>query len=131
MTTTAIKYVAAIVVAFFALYGAYRHGVTTERTKCELAAETIRADAAEAQRKALQDYADRTAKDIERARDDERARISDEAQRKADYDKITKQVDDYVQTRPGLRGCGLDADGLRIWNNANRGIADAAATADD
>ena len=41
------------------------------------------------------------------------------------YRTITKEVNHYVDTHPDSRGCGLDADGLRIWRAANAG--DAAA----
>ena len=34
---------------------------------------------------------------------------------------VTKTVIKYVKTKPELTACGLDADGLRIWNAANAG----------
>lgn len=34
---------------------------------------------------------------------------------------VTKTVIKYVKAKPELAKCGLDADGLRIWNAANAG----------
>lgn len=39
------------------------------------------------------------------------------------HDVVTKTVIKYVQTHPIAATCGLDADGLRIWNAANSGTA--------
>lgn len=36
---------------------------------------------------------------------------------------ITKEVTRYVQTNPNAGACSLDPDGLRLWNQANRGPA--------
>ena len=45
------------------------------------------------------------------------------------YRTITQQVVKYVQTHPSAAGCGLDADGLRIWNAANAAISASAPVA--
>lgn len=45
------------------------------------------------------------------------------------YIPIEKEVIRYVQTPVAAREC-LDADGMRIWTAANRGVADAGDAAD-
>lgn len=37
------------------------------------------------------------------------------------YRTITSEVKRYVDTHPDVARCGLDADGLRLWNAANAG----------
>lgn len=44
-----------------------------------------------------------------------------QAQIQVIHDVVTKTVVKYVQTHPAIANCGLDADGLRIWNAANAG----------
>ena len=47
---------------------------------------------------------------------------------KDNFQIIYRDVVHYVQAKPVPAVCDLDADGLRIWNAANAGRADAAAT---
>lgn len=44
---------------------------------------------------------------------------------KNDAKIITKVVKKYAKAHPDNNACTLDADGLRIWNSANAGIAPA------
>lgn len=46
ITLAWVRYVAVVALVLGALYGAYRHGVTTERTRAELLVETGRSEAA-------------------------------------------------------------------------------------
>ena len=39
------------------------------------------------------------------------------------YRTIKEKADEYVKKMPEFNACGLDADGLRIWNAANSGAA--------
>ena len=39
------------------------------------------------------------------------------------YRTIKEKADEYVKSNPQLNACGLDADGLRLWNNANSATA--------
>jgi hypothetical protein len=44
------------------------------------------------------------------------------------YKTITNTVTKYVKDNASsISGCGLDSDGLRLWNAANAGADDAAA----
>ena len=42
------------------------------------------------------------------------------------FSRMQDEVSEYVKTHPVIDGCGLDADGLRVWSAANAGDADAA-----
>src|SRR3569832_179141 len=42
------------------------------------------------------------------------------------FSRMQDEVSEYVKTHPVIGGCGLDADGLRVWSAANAGDADAA-----
>lgn len=37
------------------------------------------------------------------------------------YRTIKEKVDENVKNKPAVNSCGLDADGLRMWNAANAG----------
>lgn len=39
------------------------------------------------------------------------------------YRTITNTVTKYVHDHPAVAACGLDDDGLKLWNNANAGKA--------
>lgn len=43
------------------------------------------------------------------------------------FQVITRTVTKYVHDHPQIQHCGLDADGLRLWNAANAGALPAAA----
>lgn len=78
--------------------------------------------AAESMRKALDEQEARH----KAAMDAERKALEQQAQRDDQFRTITKTVTRYVETHPDLNACGLDADGLRLWNEANRGAAGPA-----
>lgn len=39
------------------------------------------------------------------------------------YKNLREQADEIVKNNPEFNACGLDADGLRLWNSANAGAA--------
>jgi hypothetical protein len=43
------------------------------------------------------------------------------------FKTITEKVVEYVQANPSADVCSLDADGLRLWNDANGGAVSADA----
>lgn len=74
--------------------------------------------------KALQDAQDNAVIDMQAAADVERQK----AQAKVVYRTITEQVNVEVE-KPVYRDCHLTDDGIRLWNDANRGaISQASAT---
>jgi len=55
------------------------------------------------------------------ASDIEAERVTDEAESRIEYRYITQEVVRYVAANPSPAGCGLTADGLRIWRQASAG----------
>jgi hypothetical protein len=51
----------------------------------------------------------------------EKQTVVDVAQTDAVFDQIDMEVKKYEQSHPAAAGCGLDADGLRLWRAANAG----------
>lgn len=51
----------------------------------------------------------------------EGAAIQQQQEAKTEYRYITREVVRYVAANPSPDGCGLDADGLRIWRDASAG----------
>lgn len=64
--------------------------------------------------------------DAQEAMAAERAHLQAQAKTEARFRVITETVKEYIHANPDLAGCGLDADGLRVWNEANRGADDPA-----
>lgn len=51
----------------------------------------------------------------------EHERVEQQAQAATEFKYITREVIRYVQSNPSPAGCGLDADGLRIWRQSSAG----------
>ncbi|MDI3259667.1 MAG: hypothetical protein QJR02_08225 [Sinobacteraceae bacterium] len=105
--------------------GPYWLGLRHARTECELAqaraqvAAQVAAQSAQAKQEAISTRsAAQATTQIERERAHTRTLVKE----------VTRYVHDTIPAPPGAAGCGLDADGLRIWRSANAG-ADAAADA--
>lgn len=58
----------------------------------------------------------------------EREHLEAELKRVQEQKVVTKIVKEYVNARTDLNRCSLDGDGLRLWNAANAGRADAPRT---
>lgn len=122
-------YLAAAAVVLGALYGAYRHGVSVERARLSAQHAGELLAQAEANAKALEDIAAQSKANLDAAMAIERANLAQQAASQAFFQTLTEQVATYVDTNPGVRDCGLDADGLRIWTEANRGTPNATRPA--
>ncbi len=84
---------------------------------------------ADRDRKAANALADALAKadaNVKAALAAERADLVRHRKTEARFKTITQTVTEYVDKTPSLAGCGLDADGLRLWNAANDGDDRAA-----
>ncbi|WP_036041595.1 hypothetical protein [Bradyrhizobium yuanmingense] len=91
-----------------------------------------RADAVEARRDAS-DAQTETANVTEVRKDDkdsqagaavvEQQRVEQQAQAATEFKYITREVIRYVASNPSPAGCGLSADGLRIWRQSSAGKA--------
>lgn len=55
----------------------------------------------------------------------EQQRVEQDAQAATEFKYITREVIRYVAANPSPAGCGLDADGLRIWRQSSAGKASA------
>lgn len=55
----------------------------------------------------------------------EQQRVEQDAQAATEFKYITREVIRYVASNPSPAGCGLDADGLRIWRQSSAGKASA------
>lgn len=53
----------------------------------------------------------------------ERAHLQAQAKTDSRFGLLTNNVKGYINATPTLARCGLDANGLRYWNDANRSSA--------
>ncbi len=51
----------------------------------------------------------------------EQQRVEQQAQVQTEFKYITREVIRYVAANPSPAGCGLSADGLRIWRQSSAG----------
>lgn len=99
----------------------YEHGAAAVQAKWD--ADKIERDAA-----SIQALADAKAADETNMRDALAAQARADAANahvQIVYRTLTNTVKTYVADHPDTRTCGLDADGLRLWNDANAGTAGA------
>lgn len=108
---------------------AYNHGhnVGTAEAQVEHAQEIERRD--HAANEALAEALTKAAKDQADALAAERANIASEQKTETHFKTIIQTVTEYVHANPDIDSCGLDADGLRIWNSAHGNPAEAAPAA--
>lgn len=130
--TLALRVVISILLVVALVGGGFYGGVRFQQGREALREKTDLVATAEAYRKQLQD----AAQDFRTAAD-RMARISEDYQAaQADgesfYAELRSRWQAYFRSRPDLAGCALDADGLRLWNDANRGdFADPSAADPD
>lgn len=55
----------------------------------------------------------------------EQQHVEQQQQAATEFKYITREVIRYVASNPSPAGCGLDADGLRIWRQSSAGKAAA------
>ena len=118
---------AAFVVLLVLVCGAYLHGL---RTGNDRATAHYEAQLAERDRQAAEQLAQALAEaqaQAQAAMEAERKHLAAQTKTETEFRVITEKVVEYVEKNPGTASCGLDADGLRIWNSANRGSAEGAA----
>lgn len=58
----------------------------------------------------------------------ERAHLQAQAKTDSRFGLLTNNVKGYINATPTLARCGLDANGLRYWNDANRSGADTTTS---
>lgn len=114
-------YLVAVAVALLALYGAYSHGVSVTTSDYERKLAEQHDANTTALNDALAEQAKQSKANLDAALAIERQRLAQQAISQDFFNSLTEQVAQYVNQSPAVRACGLDADGLRIWREANRG----------
>ncbi len=116
--------------AFFVMLAvvgwAYYRGVSNGSSERTTYYERILSDRDRKAAKALADALAKADSDAKAALAAERAHLTRQRKTEARFKTITQTVTEYVQKTPSLAGCGLDANGLRLWNAANDGDDSAA-----
>lgn len=101
-----------LVIALALVFSGYGWGHKHAQTECVAGqVEAQRAAVAEATKEAIRREAVGTARETTR----EQIRVV--------YKTIKEQARETVNHHPEFNDCGLDADGLRLWNAANNGEA--------
>lgn len=111
--------VAAIVAA--ALGVSYSHGldVATARLEAKYQAQAAEREAANA--RAMSEALEQLQTQIKAAKQAERAHVELQAKLDEKYRRLNRSAQAYAKANPNLANCGLDANGLRLWNEANGG----------
>lgn len=117
---------AAGIVAVLVLWGAYSFGASATAERYERKIADQAKAAADAMTEALRVQAEQSKANLAAAVAIERAHIIAQQAGQAFFNSLSEQVATYVEQTPTVRSCGLDADGLRIWTDANRGPAHRA-----
>lgn len=111
-------------------YSAYRTGKSAGLDSAGATYEAMLAARERATAAALAEALEEANAIAAAAREAERTYWAAQARTDTVYKIITRTVKEYVEATPDLRECGLDADGLRLWNTANAG-GDSTAPTDD
>jgi len=112
MITLVWRLLGGLVMVLALFLGGYGLGNNQAKTSCV-------AGQVEAQRAAIT----QTAKEDVRREAIGAARETSREQIRVVYRTIKEKADEYVKKMPEFNACGLDTDGLRLWNAANSGAA--------
>lgn len=114
-------YLVGALFVYLVLATAYGRGVSVERARLTAvhAVELSARDQATA--KVLADQAEKSRKNLEAAQAISRANLISQQATQAEFKNLMDDVATYADTNSNVRSCGLDADGLRIWQAANSG----------
>lgn len=116
-----LPYVIVVLVVIGALFGAYEFGRSVERDELTAKHEQQLREIDQATVTAMRWQQEQAATNLHAALEAERQNLEREQVTNTVYKTITEKVVEYVQANPSVAGCGLDADGLRLWNDANSG----------
>lgn len=126
-TARAITYASIAVACGLILYGAYLHGARGERNRLTAIHQAELAASNKAKSEALQEAASMSEDNMRKAMEIERLRLEAQRMVQSHFNDLEQRALEYANTNDFLHGCGLDAAGLRLWNEANRGRAGAGA----
>ena len=112
---------AAFAVLLVLVVGSYSYGNDIGNTRAVAHYEAL---LAERDRQAAEQLAQALAEaqaQAQAAMEAERKHLAAQTKTETEFRVITEKVIEYVEANPGTASCGLDADGLEIWNRANAG----------
>lgn len=112
---------AAVLVLLALVVWSYMQGASAARAEVTAEYEQKLAERDRAAAAALAAALEQAQADVAAARAAERKHLQSQAQTEQQFRTITETVVQYVEKKPDLAACGLDADGLRYWNAAQRG----------
>lgn len=128
MTLAALAFVrkhwpafAAMAVFLGCVVGAYLWGASNATARVSASYETRLRAIADANAAALAASMAQARQNAEHAAQVESKLAQVEQANDVHFSTIEKEVIRYVQSNPAAAACSLDADGLRLWNEANRG----------
>lgn len=104
-----------------ALFLAYGHGKQTEADRLSLLHTQVELEREQAHSAALVELHEKSAANLAAAQAIARANLAAKLDLQNFFTGLDNRVSDYVETNSFVRDCGLDAIGLRIWNDANAG----------
>lgn len=113
--------IAALLAAFAVL--AYSHGKHVANAQWQAKYDKAMREQAEAQARAVAHAAADAKANAEAGFAVEREALQRQQATQDTYHVITNTVTKYVESKPALKDCGLDAEGLALWNAANKGAA--------
>lgn len=116
--------IAALLAAFAVV--AYSHGKHVADVQWQSKYDKAMRDQAEAQARVVAQAAADAKANAEAGFAVEREALQRQQDTQDHYKTITNTVTRYVQSKPDLASCGLDARGLCYWNAANAGSDPAA-----
>lgn len=112
---------AAILVVAAVVTWSYFEGVADGQADCQAKYEAILAERDRVAALALKDALDAQRAQANEAMAAERQHLQNQAKTETAFRGLNKQVKDYVNAKPDITACRLDAVGLRYWNSANSG----------
>ena len=101
----------------------YARGRSSGKADCTAHYKSVLAQRDLAEAKSLAEQVEQQRIQLEMAHAIERRHLEDQLKRAEAARVVTRVVKEYVQGRPALAGCDVDADGVRLWNAANAGRA--------
>lgn len=114
-------YLVAALFVFWVLSLAYHRGAINERARLTAIHAVELSDRDQATAKALADQAEKSKANLEAAQAISRANLISQQATQDAFLTLSNEVAEYADTNSNVRSCGLDADGLRLWQAANSG----------
>nr|DAN07195.1 MAG TPA: hypothetical protein [Caudoviricetes sp.] len=121
-------FVAVCVLVAILMTAAYARGRASGKADCAAHYKGVIAQRDLAEARSLSEQVEQQRQQLELAHAIERRHLEDQLKRAQEAKVVTRVVKEYVQARPALAGCDVDAHGVRLWNAANAGRATGTGT---